>query len=165
MLGFTNSVLRLRVVCLISVWRRRSCSGKYYFFYIVSNDDLLTYSFTDLASTRNIDAAILNILCNSKRDTCTWMWFSTKFKYLKLWWTLKWFRDFFRCRYCCHHHNHQDEDEDEEDELDSSYSLMDDGDAVLDDDKANNSSTSRTPSSNRRSVVAMPVIETFTGMF
>ena len=32
---------------------------------------ILTYSFTDLASTRNIDAAILNILCNSKRDTCT----------------------------------------------------------------------------------------------
>ena len=93
------------------------------------------------------------------------MWFSTKFKYLELWWTLKWFRDFVRCRYCCHHHNHQDEDEDEGDELDISYSLMDDGDTVLDDAKTDNSSTSRTPSSNRRSIVAMPVIETFTGMF
>ena len=100
--------------------------------------------------------------------------FSTKFKYWKLWWTVKWFRDFVRCRCCCRRGRYDalqlqrmvldNIADDHEEKVDDSYSLMtEDGDENITVDYS--SSVSRVDSKNRRSIARMPVIETFTGMF
>jgi len=119
----------------------------------------------------SLSLSLLRLDSNTFKKPSFLFRFSTKFKYWKLWWTVNWFRDFARCRCCCHRgrydavqlhrivlENNIADDHEEEKVDDSSYSLMTE-------DDVDSSSVSRADSNKRRSIATMPIIETFTGMF